>query len=125
MVKTATTAHYYLGCVARQNDRLDDAIRELQQALKANPVYADALAELGQCYLMKREYEQAGKLLRRAPETSPDHYAANFNLLTLYARAKDEREAAQSARFEEVKKLREEKAQEFLRMIEVRPYSVP
>jgi len=123
--ETATKAHYYPGCVARQNDRPDDAIRELQQALKANPDYADALAELGQCYLMKREYEQAGKLLRRAPEISPDHYAANFNLLTLYARAKDEREAAQSARFEEVKKLREEKAQEFLRMIEVRPYSVP
>jgi tetratricopeptide (TPR) repeat protein len=123
--ETATTAHYYLGCVARQNDRPDDAIRELQQALKANPDYADALAELGQCYLMKREYEQAGKLLRRALEIAPDHYAANFNLLTLYARTKDEREAAQSARFEEVKKLREEKAQEFLRMIEARPYSVP
>src|SRR5262245_58435287 len=123
--ETATTAHYYLGCVARQNDRLDEAIRELQQALKANPDYADALAELGQCYLMKRDYEQAGKLLRRALEIAPDHYAANFNLLTLYARTKDEREAAQSARFEEVKKLREEKAQEFLRMIEVRPYSVP
>jgi len=123
--ETATTAHYYLGCVARQNNRLDDAIRELQQALKANPDYADALSELGHCYLMKREYEQAGKLLRRALEIAPDHYAANFNLLTLYARTKDEREAAQSARFEEVKKLREEKAQEFLRMIEVRPYSVP
>ena len=123
--ETATAAHYYLGGVARQNGRLDDAIQELQQALKARPDYADALAELGQCYLMKREYEQAGKLLRRALEIAPDHYAANFNLLTLYARTKDEREAAQSARFEDVKKLREEKAQEFLRIIEVRPYSVP
>jgi tetratricopeptide (TPR) repeat protein len=121
----ATTAHYYLGSVARQSGRLDEAIRELQKALKANPDYPDALAELGQCYLMKRDYEAAGKLLRRALEISPNHYAANFNLLTLYARTKDEREAAQSARFEEVKKLREEKAQEFLRIIEVRPYSVP
>lgn len=123
--ETATAAHYYLGSVARQNGRLDDAIRELQQALKANPDYTDALAELGQCYLIRREYESAGKLLRRALEINPNHYAANFNLLTLYARTKDEREAAQAARFEEVKKLREEKAQELLRMIEVRPYSVP
>jgi hypothetical protein len=53
------------------------------------------------------------------------HYAANFTLLTLYARTKDAREAAQAARFDEVKKSREEKAQEFLRMIEIRPYSVP
>jgi hypothetical protein len=39
----------------------------------------------------------------------------------LYAWTKDEREAAQSARFEEVKKLREENSMEILRMIEIRP----
>jgi tetratricopeptide (TPR) repeat protein len=122
---TATTARYYLGGIARQEGRLDEAIQELQQSLKANPDYTDALAELGQCYLMKKEYELAGKLLRRALEINPNHYAANFNLLTLYARAKDEREAAQAARFEEVKKLREEKAQEFMRMVEIRPYPNP
>jgi tetratricopeptide (TPR) repeat protein len=122
---TATAAHYYLGAVARRAGRLDDAVLELRQALKANPDYADALAELGQCYLMRREYEPAGKLLRRALEIAPNHYAANFNLLTLYARTKDERESAQSARFEEVKQLREENAREILRMIEIRPYSVP
>src|SRR5262245_10918410 len=121
----ATTARYYLGSIARQNGRLDEAIRELEQALKANPDYPDALAELGQCYLMKKEYESAGKLLRRALEIDPDHYTANFNLLTLYARTRDEREVAQAARFEEVKKLREEKSQEFLRIIEVRPYTAP
>jgi hypothetical protein len=43
----------------------------------------------------------------------------------LYARTKDGREAAQSRRFEEIKKLREDKTQEFLRMVEVRPYHVP
>ncbi|HEY7181242.1 MAG TPA: tetratricopeptide repeat protein [Blastocatellia bacterium] len=122
---TATTARYYLGSVAREEGRLDEAVQELQQALKADPDYTDALAELGHCYLMKKEYEPAGKLLRRALEIDPNHYAANFNLLTLYARAKDGREAAQAARFEEVKKLREEKAQEFLRMVEARPYPVP
>jgi tetratricopeptide (TPR) repeat protein len=123
--ETATTAQYYLGSIARQEGRLDEAIQELQQALKANPDYTDALAELGQCYLMKKEYEPAGKLLRRALEINPNHYAANFNLLTLYARAKDGREAAQAARFEEVKKLREEKALEFLRMVEIHPYPIP
>jgi len=122
---TATTAHYYLGGIARQNGRLDDAIQELRQALKANPDYTDALAELGQCYLMKREYESAGKLLRQALEINPNHYTANFNLLTLYARTKDPGESAQAARFEQVKKLREEKAQEFLRIVEARPYPVP
>ena len=123
--ETATTAHYYLGSIARQNGRLDEAVRELEQALKANHDYPDALAELGQCYLMRREYAQAGKYLRRALEINPNHYTANFNLLTLYTRTKDEREAAQSKRFEEVKKLREDKTREFLRMVELRPYQVP
>ncbi|MGZ7270797.1 tetratricopeptide repeat protein, partial [Streptococcus pyogenes] len=49
--ETATIARYYLGSIARQNGRLDDAIQELQRALKVNPDYTDALAELGQCYL--------------------------------------------------------------------------
>lgn len=120
-----TTARYYLGSIARQNGRLDEAIRELEQTLKIKPDYVDALAELGQCYLLKKEYQPAGKLLRRALEIDPDHYTANFNLLTLYARTSDERASAQTARFEEVKKLREEKAQEFLRIVEVRPYSAP
>jgi tetratricopeptide (TPR) repeat protein len=117
----ATAAHYYLGAIARRSGRLDEAVRELRQALNANPDYTDALAELGQCHLMRREYGPAGELLRRALEIAPDHYAANFNLLTLYARTRDGREAAQSARFEEVKKLREEKARELLRIIEVIP----
>jgi tetratricopeptide (TPR) repeat protein len=118
---TSAVAHYYLGAIARRGGRLDEAVLKLRQALKARPDYADALAELGQCYLTKREYEPAGELLRRALEIAPNHYAANFNLLTLYARTRDEREAEQSARFEEVKKLREENAREILRMIEVRP----
>ncbi|HEY8460698.1 MAG TPA: tetratricopeptide repeat protein [Blastocatellia bacterium] len=120
----AAAAHFYLGAVARRSGRLDAAVLELRQALKANPDYADALAELGQCYLLKKEYESAGELLRRALRIAPDHYAANFNLLTLYARTKDEREAAQAARFEEVKKLREEQSRDILRMIEVyRPWN--
>jgi tetratricopeptide (TPR) repeat protein len=117
----ATAARYYLGAIARRNGRLDEAVRELRQALNTNPDYTDALAELAQCHLMRREYGPAEELLRRALKLAPDHYAANFNLLTLYARTKDEREAAQAARFEEVKTLREEKAREILRMIEVRP----
>jgi tetratricopeptide (TPR) repeat protein len=74
---------------------------------------------------MRKDYEMAEKYLRRALEINPNHYGANFNLLTLYARTKDGREAAQSRRFEEIKKLREDKTQEFLRMVEVSPYHVP
>ncbi len=120
--ETAAPAHFYLGGIARQENRIDEAIRELEQALRLEPDYADALAEVAQCHLQQRNYELAEKRLRRALEIKPDHYAANFNLLTLYTRTKDSRAEELAKRFEEIKKRREEKAQEFLRGIEVRPY---
>jgi tetratricopeptide (TPR) repeat protein len=120
--ETSAPARYYLGSIARQEDRVADAVRELEQALQIRPDYADALAELGQCRLQQRDYLNAEKSLRRALEIDPQHYNANFNLLTLYSRTKDPRAPEQAAKFEEIKKRREEKAQDFLRVIEVRPY---
>lgn|GEM_PF-422259 len=123
--ENAATAQYYLGSIARQQGRLTEAIRHLEESLKAKPDYPDALAELGHCYLIQKDYELAGKYLQRALQLNPHHYTANFTLLTLYTRTRDERETAQAKRFEEIKKLREEKSQEFLRMVDVRPYPVP
>ena len=121
----ASRAHYYLGAIALQDGKLDEALRELQQALKTDPDYTDALAELGQYYLMRKDYEQAEKLIQHALKIDPDHYEANFHLLTLYTRTKDPREEAQAKRFEELKKLLVEKSQEFLRLVEVRPFATP
>jgi hypothetical protein len=60
--------------------------------------------------------------LGRCLELDPDHYLGNLHLLLLYERAKDPRQAAQKARFEELTARRDRKADEFLRVIEVRPY---
>jgi tetratricopeptide (TPR) repeat protein len=120
--ETAAPARYFLGSIARQENRIDDAVRELEQALQIRPDYPDALAELGQCRLQKRDFVNAEKSLRRALEIDPQHYNANFNLLTLYSRTKDPRALEQATKFEQIKKRREEKAQDFLRVIEVRPY---
>jgi tetratricopeptide (TPR) repeat protein len=122
---TATKAHYYLGAIALEEGRLDEALVELQEALKAEADYPDALAKLGQYYLMRKDYEQAEKQIQRVLKIDPDHYAANFYLLTLYTRTKDSRQEAQAKRFEELKKLLAEKTQEFLRLVEVRPFETP
>jgi tetratricopeptide (TPR) repeat protein len=120
--ETEAPARYYLGSIARQEDRVDEAARELEQALQIRPDYADALAELGQCRLQQRDYVNAEKSLRRAIDLDPQHYNANFSLLTLYSRTKDPRAAEQATKFEQLKKRREERAQDFLRVIDVRPY---
>jgi tetratricopeptide (TPR) repeat protein len=120
--ETAAPARYYLGSIARQENRVDDAVRELEQALQIRADYADALAELGQCRLLQRDHVNAEKSLRRALEIDPQHYNANFNLLTLYSRTKDPRAVEQATKFEQLKQRREERAQDFQRVIEVRPY---
>jgi tetratricopeptide (TPR) repeat protein len=123
--ETATTAHYYLGSLALQQGRLDEAADQLKLALNASPNYADALAELGQYYLLRKDYGRSEKQLRRALEIDPNHFSANFYLLTLYTRTGDSRREAQAKRYDDLQKLRQEKSQEFLRMVEVRPFDTP
>ncbi len=118
---SAPQAHFYLGRVARQENKLDEAINELMLAIQLNPKNADAFAELGQCYIQKKDYEKSSEALQKALAIDADNYAANFNLLTLYSRTKDSREAEQAKKFQEVKNKRQEQMQEFLRVIEIRP----
>jgi tetratricopeptide (TPR) repeat protein len=123
--ETATPAHYYLGSLALQEGRLNEALPELQSALRAKPDYPDALAELGKYYFVRRNYAEAEKQLQRALKLNPDHMEANFYLLSLYARTRDPRHDIQSKRYDELQKLRDAKSQEFLRMVEVRPFETP
>jgi tetratricopeptide (TPR) repeat protein len=119
--KTAATADYYLGRIARQEGRLDDAIADLNRALSLRQDQPEVLAELGQVYLQKRMFPEAGKQLDRAISLNPDSYAANFSLLQLYARTGDSRREQQSKRFEEIKSKNETENQEMMRIIEIRP----
>jgi tetratricopeptide (TPR) repeat protein len=123
--ETAAQAHYYLGSIALQEQRLEAAHSELDLALKANPDYTDALAQLGNYYLLRKEYASAEKQIRRALQLDPEHYSANFYLLTLYTRTGDARREAQAKRFEKLKVLLAERSQELLRIVEVRPFETP
>ena len=123
--ETATAAHYYLGSIALREHHPEEGKNELELALRAEPDYADALAQLGQYYLERKDYNQAEKTLAHALQVDRDHYSANFYLLTLYARTGDPRHDAQAKRFEQIKSLLDQKAQELLRIVEVRPFETP
>jgi tetratricopeptide (TPR) repeat protein len=118
---TATAAHYYLGALSLRDGRLDEAADHLRLALKTNPEYADALAELGHYYLLRKNYAESEAQLHHALQVEPDHFSASFYLLTLYTRTGDSRREAQAKRYDDLQKLREQKSREFLRMIEVQP----
>ncbi len=120
--ETAAGAYYFLARMARDENDLEEALRLARKAVEAKPDYPDPYAELGLLHLRKRELERAEQALRRCLELDPDHYLGNFHLLMLYERTKDPRQEAQAQRFEELKRRHEQKADEFLRLIEVRPY---
>ena len=123
--ETAAQAHYYLGSIALQESRLDDARGELVLALRAQPSNADALAQMGNYYLLRKNYAAAEPTIRRALQVDPDHYSANFYLLTLYTRTGDARREAQAKRFKTLKTALAERAQELLRIVEVQPFETP
>jgi tetratricopeptide (TPR) repeat protein len=119
--ETFAAAHYYLGRLANLAGDLPTATAELLAALKANPRYTDASAELGLLYLKQKDYQKAQEALQRALDMRQDDFLANLNLLVLYQRTKDPRADQQAKKFEEIRKKRSESAKELLRTIEVRP----
>ena len=119
---TAAAANYFLARIAREENDVEQALALVDQALQAKPDYADAWAERGLLHLRKRELGEAEKDLRRCLELDPDNYLGNQHLLALYQRSKDARQEAQAHRLHELESLRERQAEEFRRVIEVRPY---
>jgi tetratricopeptide (TPR) repeat protein len=122
---TAADARFYLGKIAHQENRLDQAIAELNQSLALRPGQPEALAELGQIAVTRREFSPAADYFDRAIKLDPGNYGANFGLLQLYARTSDPRRDQQSKRFDEIKKQREEQNRETMRSIEIRASGSP
>ncbi len=119
---TAAAANYFLARMARAENELEEALRLAQRAAEVDPGYADPYSELGLLYLRLGQREKAEQALRRCLEIDPEHYLGNLHLMMLYAQTRDPREPEQRQRFDEIKKRRLEKAADFLRPIEVRPY---
>ncbi len=119
---TAAAANYFLARIAREEDDPDQALQLVDKALAINPSYADAWAERGLLHFRKRERESAEKDLQRCLELDPDNYLGNLHLLALYQRTRDARRETQEKRVEELKVMLEQRAEEFRRVIEVRPY---
>lgn len=119
--KYAVVAQYYLGRIARQQSRFDEAISELNQYLVLYPDQPDALAEIGQAYAGKEDYAHAGPALERAVQLDPNNYTANFALLQLYSRTGDARRREQAKHFEEIRNKRDAREDDVMRVILFRP----
>jgi len=115
----ASGAHYFLGLVAHNQGRPDDAVKELRQALALQPGFTDGWVEIGLVYLKQKRYPEAEKSLRRAIDLDPESFSANLNLMILYQRTKDPRASEQAMRFEKIRADHDEWVKGFKRTIEV------
>jgi len=77
---------------------LANARKHLVKALKADPEYAEAHAELGTCAFRAGLLDEAKQEFERAVGLDPKQYIAWGNLATLYFQGKSYREAEQTAR---------------------------
>jgi tetratricopeptide (TPR) repeat protein len=122
--ETELISNYYLGVIARIELRIEDAESYFRKVLELDPQHADTLAEMGWIYTRNREFEKAKEILDQALQIDPENYHANFNLMTLYSRTRDERFEQQKAKFEEIKEKRWQYLTNSLRSIEVVPHYV-
>ncbi|MDQ6706660.1 MAG: tetratricopeptide repeat protein [Acidobacteriota bacterium] len=120
--ETAVGAHYFLGRIAKQEDRLAEAAAHFADALRKNPYQPEVLAESALIHIRQENFETAAGELERAIEIDSDSFRANGNLLMLYQRTKDSRTAAQARRFDEIKRTRSEKEDMLQRTIQIQPY---
>ncbi len=121
--ETAAGANYFLARITRQSSQLDEARRYVDRSIQANPTYADAWAELGLLQTRAGQFAEAEASLQKALSLDAENYQATVNLTALYTRTRDPRRDAQAARLDALQKKRGERAQDFLRMIEVVPPS--
>jgi tetratricopeptide (TPR) repeat protein len=123
---TAGAAAYFLGKVARQNDKYDEAASLFERAIQLLPAFAGSYAELARVRLEQNRPDDARAVIDRALAIQADNFEVNLALLVLYKRTHDSRVAEQADRVRELDRERNTKRdkleQLMMRGVEVRPY---
>jgi tetratricopeptide (TPR) repeat protein len=120
--KTAAGAHYFLGRIARRQEDLTEAEKQLQASVALRSDQPDVHAELGYVYMRLGRMELARKELQRALSIDRDHYQANTHLLVLYQRLKDPRAGDQASVLDKIKEKRSVQERSLWQTIEIRPW---
>lgn len=87
--------HYYQGVFYGKQENYQEAILELEQAIQADPGYADAYNALAVVYHRQKQYQQAIENYLLAIETNPGHVKARTNLAMIYHDQGHEQKALQ------------------------------
>jgi len=77
------TAHQWLGILMEIQGRNDEALAEMERAVATDPTSPNFLADLGQTYYLRREYDKAREYCRKALEIDPNFKFAHDYLLNI------------------------------------------
>jgi tetratricopeptide (TPR) repeat protein len=119
---TAAGAEYFLGRIARLDDRFDQAAEHMEKSIQLLPSFSESYVELARIRLHQGLTEQARSAVDRALALNPDSFQANAALLALYQRTHDGRAEQQAERLRKLDADRSARQELMLRTIEVRPY---
>ena len=95
--KTDELSWYYLGLSLEQQDKSKDAAKAFESALKLNPAFAQARADLSYVYLRRQKYSQALKEAERALSTAPNLAVAHYVAGIIRLRSDNPQQALDSA----------------------------
>ena len=90
---TFARGHYELGPILEDEGKLEEAIAEFKQGLKALPDNVFALTALGHAQALAGKKADAEKMIGRLQELSPHVYASPFQTAVIYAGLDDRKRA--------------------------------
>jgi tetratricopeptide (TPR) repeat protein len=120
--KTEPGALYFLGRVARLEEKYDEAAAYIERSLKLLSSFAESYTELGRIRMRQGQVEAARAAIEHALALAPDSFQANTALLALYQRIHDPRAQDQAVRLRNLDELQSKRLELMMRSIEVKPY---
>jgi len=120
--KTEAGADYFLGRVARVEEKFDEALADLNRSIQLAPSFAEAHTELARVYLAQNHLAEARAAIDRALKLDPDGFQANSVLLSIMQLTRDPGADKQATRLRTLDAERSRKRELMLRTIEVKPY---
>lgn len=80
--------------LGRGYGRLDEALLIFKEIVETDPNFASAWENMGICYALKKDFDNAERCLLHALELSPDNENIKLNLYYMYTNKGDEQSAA-------------------------------
>jgi Flp pilus assembly protein TadD len=118
----APGAEYFLGRIARLDEKLEEAAEHIEKSIHLSPSFAESYTELGRIRLRQGQTNEARTALDRALALDANSFQANATLLGLYQRTHDPRAEEQAERVRKLDADRSARQELMLRTIELRPY---